>query len=688
MLRRGLLESVFPCLPGVITAVASAASAASTATRNSSITIDSSSGGEGRAPATSPTASSPTDGGGDAAAGHDGGFGADFGDEDAGAGNDDDDEEAAVGDAAVTPLEDAVAGEGTVVTAVAADASAASTTAGKQTWSSSKTAGAAAVAVAPFIMWSAPHLGFPRLCAILGANRDDVTCVTDVTGATDVTPTHDVYLAALVEGLSTSVGGLSESVVKHSTAALLAWAGEAAGRRDFAALRGVGGALLGLLRARPRPPWEEYIGGPSLSSSSSSASSTGGAAGLNSSSSSAGGLSAASRGRAGSPAASAGGRFSPAGRRAAGTTLPSTSDVTTADVTTDVTASTPGHAASDMPGPAGSSARDLGGYSSSFDPTMSRWFANILGAASGSAGSARGIVEDPNTYIVDSRLVVPALRTLDVLLASGHMEDVLSVAPPPAQSFSTGSSGPLVMDLQAKDASPSTVVTTTGSAFAAEVVDVVARRIHTGWEDTPRVVAAASVLFSVMGSGGAPSASPTPIPAAPGSTQPPSTDVNSSTQGGSSQTPAIPLPPSPSSGAVGLLLELLGHPFPRVRKTTAEGMYVRLLTLEGTAGWGEAAAAPPSFSSATDGVASTPPSATERHAEVVAILTSTPWESEDLAGAVLPPRDHLYALLGVLPPGVKEEAGGGVKGKAGGGGGGGAAPAADDYGALVREMGY
>jgi hypothetical protein len=138
----------------------------------------------------------------------------------------------------------------------------------------------------------------------------------------------------LWQGLVTSVGGLSESVVKHSSAALLAWAASpsatAAGAAPLAVL---GRALTALLRPRPKMPWDTYVDHA------------------------------------------------------------------------DGAAAAPG------------SARSMGGYAA-YDPTMSRWFANILG---GTAGSSDKAADDASSVRVDARLVTPTMRTLDVLLKAEAM---------------------------------------------------------------------------------------------------------------------------------------------------------------------------------------------------------------------------------------------------------------------------
>jgi hypothetical protein len=153
-------------------------------------------------------------------------------------------------------------------------------------------------------------------------------------------------------------------------------------------------------------------------------------------------------------------------------------------------------------------------------------------------------------------------------------------------------------------------------------------------------------------------------------------------------------PPVRTAAAL-LVCDLLLHPFPRVRKTTAERLYVRLLTLDEEMWRGEGGAG-----AGGDGV---------NVDAAQAVLTEAPWDADAAMGdgVLLAARDSLYARLGLagdggaLPAvrsGVGEGAtmwtrrtgGASVGGGAGGGGAGGgaAAAAAEDYGDLVREMGY
>jgi hypothetical protein len=113
----------------------------------------------------------------------------------------------------------------------------------------------------------------------------------------------------------------------------------------------------------------------------------------------------------------------------------------------------------------------------------------------------------------------------------------------------------------------------------------------------------------------------------------------------------------------------------QVRKTTAERLYIRVLTIEDKfPGVGVDA--------------------------VLAVLTQTPWMGA--LAACLPPRDSLYPLFGLTPPAARLGLAGvdRVQGEAGGHpelsdhapvearGGAGDAEAYDSYGALVKEAGY
>jgi hypothetical protein len=124
------------------------------------------------------------------------------------------------------------------------------------------------------------------------------------------------------------------------------------------------------------------------------------------------------------------------------------------------------------------------------------------------------------------------------------------------------------------------------------------------------------------------------------------------------------------------LLDLLCHPFPRVRKATAERLYVRLLSLEASA-------------------ASLPGATQDGIDAAAAAIAETAWD-EPLVAVCVPARDALYARFALEPPegrmGSREEdramerGDGGAAGGAGGAGGEG--EDLNSYGALFRSAGY
>lgn len=248
----------------------------------------------------------------------------------------------------------------------------------------------------------------------------------------------------------------------------------------------------------------------------------------------------------------------------------------------------------------GGGAMSMGGYTGGYDPSMARWFKEILGAegggdAAGASGGGGGGRAAAATKL-DNRLVTPGLRTLDVLLAAGAL---------------TGCS----------------------AGWGLDVLASARRRAQNAREDAVRIMAAGAVALGLLGAG----------------------------------------EPVRTTAAV-LLLDLLGHTFPRVRKVTAEALYVKAMTV-GDALLPPGAPAPASLDGA------------------LSLLTATAWDAD--LPAVLVARDALYPLLAVAMPAARSGADPaifGAKPSAGGGGGkGGAAGDGEDdgsYGALVREMGY
>jgi hypothetical protein len=185
-------------------------------------------------------------------------------------------------------------------------------------------------------------------------------------------------------------------------------------------------------------------------------------------------------------------------------------------------------------------------------------------------------------------------------------------------------------------------------------------------EDVPRVLAASSVFLGLL-------------------------SFNEDAAAGSAaQTgPRGPVVPA----ALICLLDLLGHPFPRVRKSVAEQMYVRLLMLEET------------DLAVTDGALystiiltlcmknthTPPPLPAAGLSGVLSALTETSWDGP--LAAVLGARDSMYPLFGLpVPEGrmgtsADDRALASGAGSSGGMNGGGEIDFSS-YGALTREAGY
>jgi hypothetical protein len=408
--------------------------------------------------------------------------------------------------------------------------------------------GAEAAVDSGVIQWSLPHHSFPRLVPLLGADHP--------------------YIAPIVAGLVTAVGGLSESVVKQSGAALGAWAVGAARAGQLPLLHEVAAAVAALLRPRPLQSWDVLVEGPA-----------GGGAG----------------GAAG-------------------------------------------------PGYYTVGAVGQGGH----DPSMSRWFKEILGAAAGGGGGggagagskgSGGSAVSVAPSKLEVRLVTPALRTLDLLLRSGALD---CLAPP---AYPT---------------------------FIPDALAAAAKRAHAARDDSARVLAACEVHLA-----------------------------------------ALHLPPPVRQLALCGVLDVLGHPFPRLRRGAAERLYVRLLTLEEGAlplhetAEGEGAARAGDDAAPAEGVSAAASAAGAEAASLeaaLACLTDTPWDAP--VRQVLPARDRLYGLLGLRVPARRSGADpaifAGTSAEAGGhaaegafsfaqrapGAGGDGGEDAGGYGALVREMGF
>lgn len=269
------------------------------------------------------------------------------------------------------------------------------------------------------------------------------------------------------------------------------------------------------------------------------------------------------------------------------------------------------------------------------------WFADILGTAGGGAGVSGS--SDAAAYRVDSRLVTPALKTLDVLLSQGllacldrrhHTTAAAAEAPQPRL------------------------------AFGEEVVAVTRRRLETGADDVHRTLAGAHVLMGLL-----------PFTAGLARVR-----------------------------ATLALLDLLGHPFPRVRRAVAEALYTRLLALDAGA-WAETTTAAVAATRGgggggsdgdSDGTAAAA-SATDvleltLHAPdldaSIAVLADVAWDG-DASAVALPARDRLYrSLLGLpAPPPGRAMADAGATGT-GGLAAGISASGGSGYASLVRDMGY
>ena len=394
----------------------------------------------------------------------------DFGVEDEGAGEDDD-----KGQSTVVEATDSLAQP-----MLSAESSIALTTTGPRSSS--------------LIQWAIPHQCFPRITQLLGLKE---------------------YTPSLVEGLVTAVGGLSESVVKHSSAALTAWAAETrkAGAIKTEDLAVVADALLLLVKPRPKLSWE-------LSSNAGQSS-------------------------------------------------------------TDVSS----------------------GSSQGFDPSLQRWFKEILGGGGGSKSGSQVSAAIPTgvditaTHRVDVRVIVPALRTTDILLASGGLDAL----------------------------QPSLF------SWPLDMLVMVRRRVEKSREDVGRVLAAAGLYLGLLH-----------------------------------------FSPPASHNAALAILDLLCHPFPRVRKTTADKLYVRLLSLE-----------PSSFGANQESID-----------EAAQLITETAWD-EPFSSRLLDARDALYPKFNLTPPegrmgtSAQDRAMANGEGRGGSGGGG---DAGDEdfssYGALYRASGY
>ena len=138
-------------------------------------------------------------------------------------------------------------------------------------------------------------------------------------------------------------------------------------------------------------------------------------------------------------------------------------------------------------------------------------------------------------------------------------------------------------------------------------------------------------------------------------------------------------------------LSLLGHAYPRVRKTVAEALYVRMLMLDDTSFATPPRPAEGSAAAATEGPGHTPGVDVSAALE---LLSVTAWDGPVEEARAR--RGALHAFLGVEPSRetaaaeAAAEAGGSASARGRAAPGGVAGGDEDDgtYGALVREMGY
>ena len=276
---------------------------------------------------------------------------------------------------------------------------------------------------------------------------------------------------------------------------------------------------------------------------------------------------------------------------------------------------------------------NLGGYSSAPDASLSRWFATILGASTGIAGLSGS--RDSATVKVDTRLVTPALRTLDALLTQGLLDCMMMV--PAAEATPAGAPRPAA----AAPPAPS---------FGMELAALTVRRLGTAPDDVQRTLAGSAVLLGLL-----------------------------------------PFPGGVRVASTLALLDLLAHGFPRVRRAVAEALYTRLLALDAAA-WAAGAEVGAGLPTGCDDLPASP-SPPDLDA-AVALLAEAEWDAPP--AHVLPPRDRLYGLLLGLPqaPAGRSQCGVAEAAAAAAGGGAHAGAAFDDehaaggYAALVRDAGY
>ena len=285
---------------------------------------------------------------------------------------------------------------------------------------------------------------------------------------------------------------------------------------------------------------------------------------------------------------------------------------------------------------------------------LRRWFAEILGSASGIAGHSGS--HSDRSVKVDSRLVTPALKTLDILLSQG----LLGCLDRPRTASGPAAAGGVAVTSAAPSGSSRPTIT-----FGEEVVAFTRRRLETGSEDVQRTLAGAQVYLGLL----------------------------SFTSG------------LARCHATLALLDMLGHGFPRIRRAVSELLYTRLLALESES-WGRTTliTTRASVSSSSDSGGTTtsasaaavqetlvaaPPPIQPDLDSAIALLSEVVWDGEPLA--VLPQRDRLYGLLLGMeaPPPLRAQCGIGAHEQAAEStGGANEAEGGTGYAALVRDAGY
>lgn len=249
---------------------------------------------------------------------------------------------------------------------------------------------------------------------------------------------------------------------------------------------------------------------------------------------------------------------------------------------------------------------------------MVEWAQAQRRGEAGVARVGRTVLEVLDAHAGEDRVVLPALRTVDLFVQKGVWLEADLFAGP------TGEPGP-----------------EGGGSLAAGLLARVKRELQ-GCKDVKKLLACLSVAVHLL--------EPLPLSSSP---SPQSVDDGDG-----------------DGGAMRLLMVLLGHRFPRVRKACAEQLYTRLLL------HGDQLLAHATVPEAQD--------------EVLECLAATCWDTGDLAG-VREARDRVCRLMGIAPPAAASAgaaAGAGVLS----GSGRGSKPKKEDelasYAALVKEMGY